>query len=67
MDIKLILVDDHEIVRKGIVALLEGEPDIQVVAEACNGEESLNMIRTVDPDFILMDLNMPVMNGNQFC
>ena len=63
MDIKLILVDDHEIVRKGIIALLEGEPDIQVVAEACNGEESLNMIRALNPDFILMDLNMPVMNG----
>lgn len=63
MDIKLILVEDHEIVRKGILALLEGESDIRVIAEAANGDEALSLIRAKDPDFILMDLNMPVMNG----
>jgi len=65
MGIKVIIVEDHEIVRKGILALLEGEPDIHVVGEAGNGDEALALIRAKNPDFILMDLNMPVMDGIQ--
>ncbi len=63
MDIKVIIVEDHEIVRKGILALLDGESDIKVVGEAGNGDEALALIRAKNPDFILMDLNMPVMDG----
>ena len=63
MKIKVLLVEDHDIVREGLRALLEGEPDIEVVAEACNGEEALDLLREKNPQLILMDMNMPVMNG----
>lgn len=63
MKIKVLLVEDHDIVREGLRALLEGEADIEVVAEACNGEEALELLREKNPQLILMDMNMPVMNG----
>ncbi|WP_028305178.1 response regulator [Oceanospirillum maris] len=61
--IKLLLVDDHPLVRDGIRARLETEESIQVIGEAQNGEEALAFVQQQMPDVILMDVSMPVMNG----
>ncbi|MCW3077762.1 MAG: DNA-binding response regulator [Bacteroidetes bacterium] len=61
--LKVLLVEDHDIVRHGIKALLEDEPAVQVVAEAANGMEALDQIARYHPEVVLMDMNMPVMNG----
>jgi DNA-binding NarL/FixJ family response regulator len=63
MTIKVLLVEDHDIVRQGISALLENDQEIEVVGEAFNGADALQKIRKLQPDVILMDMNMPVMNG----
>lgn len=63
MSIKVLLVEDHDIVRQGIRALLEGENDIEVCGEANNGEEALRLVKKTNPDLVLMDMNMPIMNG----
>jgi DNA-binding NarL/FixJ family response regulator len=63
MQTKVLLVEDHEIVRQGIKALLQGNPQVVVTGEASNGEEALEKISASQPDLILMDMNMPVMNG----
>ncbi len=61
--IRLLLADDHTLVRQGIRRILEMETDLHVVGEASNGEETIKMARDLRPDVILMDVNMPVMNG----
>jgi DNA-binding NarL/FixJ family response regulator len=61
--IGLLLVDDHPLIRKGIIALIEDEPDMQVVAEAANGREALEQFRIHRPDVTLMDLQMPELGG----
>jgi NarL family two-component system response regulator LiaR len=61
--IRVLIVDDHEIVRKGIAALLETEDDFEVVGEADNGHEAVELAERLDPDVILMDLVMPEMDG----
>jgi len=61
--IKVIIVDDHTLVRAGIRALLSLAADIEVVGEASNGKEALGKIRQLVPDVVLMDLAMPVMGG----
>lgn len=61
--IKVILVDDHAIVRKGIRALLATESDIEVVGEASDGQEAIILADSIKPDVILMDLVMPGVNG----
>ena len=61
--IRLLVVDDHPVVRKGIRSLLAEEEDIQVVGEAVNGLEAIKLVQQVQPDVILMDLVMPEMNG----
>lgn len=62
--IKVLLAEDHTIVRNGIVALLEKENNIEIIAEAKNGEEVLNLLESgVETDVILTDINMPDMNG----
>ncbi len=63
--IRVLIVDDHEIVRKGIRALLATKRDIQVVGEARDGAEAVTQAQTLNPDVILMDLMMPKMNGIQ--
>jgi NarL family two-component system response regulator LiaR len=63
--IRVLIVDDHEIVRKGIRALLATKRDIQVVGEAKDGAEAVAQAQTLRPDVILMDLMMPRMNGIQ--
>ncbi|MBZ4652798.1 MAG: two component transcriptional regulator, LuxR family [Peptococcaceae bacterium] len=61
--IRILLVDDHLLFRKGIASFLEGQPDIKVVAEAANGMEAINKIQECNPDLVLMDVHMPVMSG----
>ncbi|BBE31567.1 DNA-binding response regulator [Tepiditoga spiralis] len=61
--IKVMIVDDQTLVREGISMLLSLCHDIELVAEASNGEEALNLIEEKKPDVILMDIKMPIMNG----
>jgi DNA-binding NarL/FixJ family response regulator len=61
--IKLLLVDDQNLIRQGLKALLELEPDLQVVGEAENGEVAIECVKTLAPNVILMDIRMPVMDG----
>lgn len=61
--IKVLLVDDHEMVRMGLAAYLSTDSGIEVVGEACNGREALDKALLLHPDVILMDLVMDVMNG----
>ena len=61
--IRILSVDDHPLLRKGIAALLNTEPDMKLVAEASNGEEAIEMFRLHRPDVTLMDLQMPGLNG----
>ncbi len=60
---RLVLADDHDLVREGIRAVLEGEPDLEVVGEAANGREAVEVCREVRPDLVLMDVRMPEMDG----
>jgi DNA-binding NarL/FixJ family response regulator len=57
------VVDDHHVVRQGIVALINSEPDLTIVAEAPDGAKALELFRQHKPDITLMDLRMPVMSG----
>lgn len=63
MRVKVFIVEDHEIVRQGIRALLEGNDEVEIVGEAVNGADAIEKLRNISPDVILMDMNMPVMNG----
>ncbi len=63
MKIRVLIVDDHALIRNGIAALLARKPDIEVVGQASNGEEALALVATLDPDVVLMDLMMPVLDG----
>ena len=63
MSIKILIADDHSMVREGLKQLLELEGDFQVVSEAANGMEALENIKVTKPDILLLDVNMPVMNG----
>lgn len=61
--IKVLLVDDQLLFREGLRTLLEVQPDINIVGEASNGEEALRLSAANQPDVVLMDLRMPVMDG----
>src|ERR687898_904760 len=63
MAIRVLITDDHGVVRQGLRMFLSLDPDVDVVGEAENGEEALNMARELHPDVVLMDLLMPVMDG----
>lgn len=61
--VKILIADDHPVVRMGIRGMLDGEPDIEVVGEAENGGEAVEMVAKLRPDVVLMDLRMPNMDG----
>jgi DNA-binding NarL/FixJ family response regulator len=61
--IRILVVDDHMIVRMGLKALIDSQPDMEVVSEAANGREAVEMFRQHVPDVTLMDLRMPVLGG----
>ncbi|MDY6877120.1 MAG: response regulator transcription factor [Chloroflexota bacterium] len=61
--IRVMIVDDHDMVRRGLAAFLRAKPDLELVGEASNGEEALRACARIEPDVILMDLVMPEMDG----
>ena len=63
MAISVLLVDDHEVVRQGLRALLEGEPDLTLAGEAATGEQAVTALRTLRPDVVVLDLALPGMSG----
>jgi NarL family two-component system response regulator LiaR len=63
MSVRILVVDDHSVVRQGLRMFLALDPELQVVGEACNGADALRVARTLKPDVVLMDLLMPVMDG----
>lgn len=63
MSIRILLVDDHAVVRQGLRMFLGMDPELEVVGEAENGEEAIRLTKELNPDVILMDLIMPVMDG----
>lgn len=63
--IKVVIADDHEMVRIGVAAYLSAQPDIEVIGEASNGQEAVEKVLTLKPDIVLMDNVMPIKNGAQ--
>ncbi len=61
--IRVLLVDDHQLVRAGVTTLLQSDPEITVVGEARNGREAVESVEGIGPDVVLMDLSMPEMDG----
>ena len=61
--IHLVIADDHLVVRDGLRGMLESQPDFEVVGEASNGEEAVQLASSLKPEVVLMDLRMPVMDG----
>jgi DNA-binding NarL/FixJ family response regulator len=63
MPTKILLVDDHEIMREGMCALLKRLPDIEIVGQASDGRSGINMAKDFSPDIVIMDIGMPNLNG----
>jgi DNA-binding NarL/FixJ family response regulator len=63
MGLRILIADDHTIIREGLRALIEKEADLEVVAEAGNGREALQLAHEHHPDLVVMDISMPEMNG----
>lgn len=63
MPVRLLIADDHPIVRDGLRAALGGEPDLEIVGEAADGAEAVRLAAELEPDIVLMDLRMPGMDG----
>lgn len=61
--IRVLLADDHAILREGISALLSLQNDIEIIAQASNGQEAIEMAKKLNPDVVLMDISMPLMDG----
>jgi two-component system, NarL family, response regulator NreC len=62
-EIRLLLADDHAVVRSGLRLLLDSQPDMRIVGEAENGRETVRLVSELEPDVVLMDIEMPDMNG----
>ena len=67
MAVRILLVDDHPIVRQGLRTLLEGRPGWEVVGEASDGIEALDKVESLQPDVVVLDVTMPQMNGLEAC
>ncbi|MCC9396074.1 response regulator transcription factor, partial [Enterobacter hormaechei subsp. steigerwaltii] len=65
MTIKIILIDDHTLFRSGIKSLLSRQHDFEVIGEAADGLSGIKMINRLQPDVVLLDLDMPGMNGRE--
>ena len=65
--IRLLIVDDHEMVREGLKAMLVAEPDFAIVGDAANAEQTLEMIEHLHPDVVLLDIRLPGMSGIDLC
>ena len=64
-NLRILLVDDHRVLRTGMKLLISSQPDFQVVAEASDGKEALEKLENIAVDLVLLDLDMPVMNGRE--
>ena len=67
MTIRILVVDDHPIVRQGLKTLLEGHSDWQVIGEASDGAEAIEKAKDLSPDVMVLDVTMPRMNGLEAC
>lgn len=65
MSIRILLVDDHTLFRSGLKALLSRQADFEIVGEASDGLEGVKLAEQLKPDLVLLDLDMPVMNGTE--
>ena len=63
MKIKILLVDDHKILRDGICSIVKGYPDMEVIGEAADGKTALRLVEELSPDVVIMDISMPDLNG----
>jgi DNA-binding NarL/FixJ family response regulator len=63
MSIRILLTDDHTIVRQGLRAILEGEKDFVIIGEAYDGQQALDLVQTLKPDVLVLDLGLPVLSG----
>jgi DNA-binding NarL/FixJ family response regulator len=63
MPIRVLLVDDHKIIRDGLISLLQKQPDIEVVGEADNGRDAVRLAHELRPEIVVMDIGMPELNG----
>jgi DNA-binding NarL/FixJ family response regulator len=61
--IRIVLADDHSVMRSGLRALLQQHPDMQVVGEASDGREAMNLVESLRPDVVVLDITMPLLNG----
>jgi len=61
--LRVIFVDDHEVMRQGLIRLVESQTEIQVIGEASNGRQALELARQLQPDVVVMDISMPEMDG----
>jgi DNA-binding NarL/FixJ family response regulator len=61
--VRLVLVDDHEVARRGIRSVLRGDPTLEIVGEAVDGEEAVEKARALRPDIILLDIGLPGISG----
>lgn len=63
--IRIVIADDHPLIRQGLAAVLGSRSDIKIVGEARNGEEAVRQVESLDPDILIIDLDMPVMDGTE--
>ena len=63
MSIKVLLADDHKIIRDGLRSLIERHPEMEFIGEAENGRDTVKLARELDPDVVIMDISMPDLNG----
>jgi CheY-like chemotaxis protein len=63
--LRVMLVDDHKVMREGVATLLDEQPDIEVVGQAGNGRDAVSLARRLQPDVIIMDVAMPIMDGEE--
>jgi DNA-binding NarL/FixJ family response regulator len=63
MAVKILLADDHEVVRQGLRTILKARPDWEIVGEAENGQQAIDAVRDLKPDIVILDITMPVLSG----
>lgn len=61
--VRLVLADDHEVTRTGFVSLLAGHPEFEVVGQAADGQQAIDLCQELQPDIAILDIRMPVLNG----